>query len=179
MAQGSRCQCTIRVFHHRLKDLHLFSLKHYTRLVQWRSGRKLCFGQLQVTNQDAMPWHSHIWSEMAAAILPQVFSPATRTQCQNMGNKIMVPTQPLWSPKTTALVRRYSTGSLSATMGKVIHYIPDFLDPYFYFVLNFIWVFFIYDREAISVQECSWFRVIDTGKQDGFNFCWLLWFTPI
>ncbi len=44
--------------------------------------------------------HSHVWRDMSA-IFPHVFSPAPRTQCQNMGNMIMTPMQLLRSPKKT------------------------------------------------------------------------------
>jgi hypothetical protein len=39
-----------------------------------------------------------------AAILAQVFSPATRRQCPNMGNEILIPMQQLRITKTTILV---------------------------------------------------------------------------
>jgi hypothetical protein len=104
---------------------------------------KALYSTVQVTSraqvllrpQTRMQCHSHVWRNMGA-IFPHVFSPVTRMQCQNMGNMIMNPMQLPRSPKTTALVRRKSTGSKSVTMGKVIHYFSDFLDPYFYFLLN-------------------------------------------
>ncbi len=55
-----------------------------------------------------------------AAILAQVFSPATRTQCPNMGNEILIPMQQFRIPKTTALVQNKSTGSLIWTT----HHLP-------------------------------------------------------
>ncbi len=90
-----------------------------------------------------------------AAILAQVLSPATQTQCPNMGVKILIPMQQLRIPKTTALVPKNSMGSLILTVGKVFHCFPDFFDLYFYFMTNLILVLFVYDREAISEQECS------------------------
>ncbi len=123
---------------HGLKNLHRFILKRYTRLSRRRPGRKLCFfGSTRYRPQTRTQCHSQILRYMAA-ILAQVFSPATRSQYQNMGNKITIPMQLLRCPKTTALVRRNSTGSLSVTTGKVVLFFPDFSDPYFYFVLNLI-----------------------------------------
>ena len=69
------------------------------------------------------------------AILAQVFSPATRTQCPNMGNEILIPMQQFRITKTTALVRKN---------GRVWDYregaslYPDFFDLYFYFVSTVI-----------------------------------------
>jgi hypothetical protein len=57
-----------------------------------------------------------------AAILAQVFSPATRTQCPNMGNEILIPMQQLQISKTSIGAKK-STGSLIWTIEKVLHYI--------------------------------------------------------
>jgi hypothetical protein len=58
-----------------------------------------------------------------AAILVQVFSPATWTQCPNMGNEILISMQQFRSTQTIALVRKKSTGSLISTIAKVLQYI--------------------------------------------------------
>jgi hypothetical protein len=59
-----------------------------------------------VTHHKSIPpCHLRIRMNMAA-ILAQVFSPATRTQCPNMGNKILIPMQQFRITKTTALVRK-------------------------------------------------------------------------
>jgi hypothetical protein len=61
--------------------------------------------------------HSRIWRDKES-ILAQVFSPSTRTQCPNMGNKVLIPIRQLRIPKTTTFVRRNLTGSLILTMGE-------------------------------------------------------------
>ncbi len=79
------------------------------------------------------------------------------------------------STKTTALVRKNRWAVCFGLSGRCF-IISWFLSSLFLFRLDFIWIYFDYDRKANYVQECSWFRVIDAGKQDGFNFFWLLWF---
>ncbi len=69
------------------------------------------------------PCCSRVWMNMAAN-LAQVFSPATRTQCPNMGNEILIPMQQFRITKTTALVQKILTGSLICNIRKkVLHYI--------------------------------------------------------
>ncbi len=71
------------------------------------------------------------------AILAQVFSPATRTQCPNMGNEILIPMQQFRITKTTALVRKLDGQSdLDYREGAPLY--PDLFDLYFYFVSTLI-----------------------------------------
>jgi hypothetical protein len=71
------------------------------------------------------------------AILAQVFSPATRTQCLNMNNEILIPMQQFRITKTTALVQKFDWQSdLDYREGASLY--QDFFDLYFYFVSNLI-----------------------------------------
>ncbi len=76
-----------------------------------------------VTHHKSIPpCLSRIWMNiMMAAILAQVFSPASRTQCPNMDNEILIQMQQFRITKTTAVVQKKSTGSLIWTIGKVLH----------------------------------------------------------
>ncbi len=71
-----------------------------------------------------------------AAVLAQVFSPATRMQCSNMCNEILIPMQQFRITKTTALVREKIDGQshLDYQEGAGASLYPDFFPLYFYFV---------------------------------------------
>ena len=107
----------IRVFHdghsHGFKDLHRFRLKHYLWLSRWRPGRKLCLGRCKVTKSF---WHDHsrIWV-IIAAIMALVFTSITQTQCPNVDIGFLNPAQFFLNPKSTAVLRKNSTGSLIPT----------------------------------------------------------------
>ncbi len=150
------CQCSlvraygafsVHVFNNWLKR-NLFILECHLQLSRGWPGRRLCFGPLQALIRTQC--HLRIWRDVAA-ILAQVLSPATRMQCPNIHNKILISMQQLRIAKLQHW--RNLKVSLILNMGKVIHYFPDFFDPYFYFVLNLIWVFFVYKRKLRNVSD--------------------------
>ncbi len=72
-------------------------------------------------HKSILPCHSRIWMNMTA-ILAQVFSPATRTQCPNMGNEILIPMQQFRITKATALLWK-NRRAVWFGLSKVLHYI--------------------------------------------------------
>ena len=163
-------------FAHGLKVLLRFSLKHYTRLSRWRPGRNLSRGPLHITNQfrHATRGFGWIWQRFWLKYsVPQ------------LGDSAQIWAMKFWFQRNSFGLRRLAhwcekidgQSDLDYSEGASLY--PDFFDLYFYFVSNLIWIYFVYERKANHVQECSWFRVIDDGKQDGFIFSdrYDLWFT--
>ncbi len=160
-------------FHHGLKDLHWFSLKHYSGLSRWWPGRNLRVGPLHITNQFRHATRGFGWIWQRFWLKNSVLQLGRSAQIRAIKfwfqyNSFRLRRLPHWCEKMDG------QSELDYREGASLY--PDFFDLYFYFVLILIWIYFVYYRKANYVQECSWFRVIDAGKQDGFNFFWLLWF---
>jgi hypothetical protein len=71
-----------------------------------------------------------------AAILAQVFSPPTRTQCQNMGNKIDSNATASESGDDHIFGAKKFEGQSECDYGEDDSLFPDFFDKYFCFMLN-------------------------------------------
>ena len=76
---------------------------------------------------------------IVAANLAAVFTPITGIQCPNVANSFLIPMRLFFSPKSTAVLRKNSTGGLIPTSGRwfmTVHCFAYFFAAYFYFVLN-------------------------------------------
>ncbi len=126
----------IRVFHHGLKDLQSFSLKHYSRLSLLRPGCNFSLGHKPESNATRM--FGVIWQQLSSRI-QSCNSEAVPKYGQHDYDSNHESNATALESEDDRIGAKKIDWQLECDYGEGDSlYFSDFFDPYLYFVLNLI-----------------------------------------